>query len=145
MLHENPYRATLLRETRSASSRVVVALWWFVYLQPVTTLTLMHTCWMLTALSLGRAPGFGELPDSDAAHSAVHVLGTSAALLTVAGPILIPTALLWGLAHPFAQRPPEGSTATKRIACVLFYLLMLAGVAYVYSSDPFGALYWFWD
>ncbi len=145
MLDENPYRATLLSETKSAITRVVVALWWFVYLHPAISLALIYTCWMLTTTSLGRPPGFGEHPDTDAVHGAVHVLGITAALLTIAGPILIPVAFVWGFAQPFAQWPPGESTITKRIACLATYLLMLAIVMFVYSSDPFGALYWFWD
>ena len=145
MLHENPYRSTLMSETQGAGTRVAVALWWLVYLHPTIALTLIYGCWTLTTASLGRTPGFGELPENDAAHSVVHLLAIPAALLTISGPILVPIALVWGLAQPFAQRPAGESTTTKRIACLTTYLLMLAIVASVYSSDPFGAVYWFWD
>jgi hypothetical protein len=145
MFHNNPYNATLQSETQSAGGRVVIALWWWVYLHPAITLTLIYSCWMLTTVSLGRPPGFGEHPSNDPAHTVVHALGISAALSTLVGPLLIPIGLLWGLVHPFAQRPPDGPTITKRIACLTTYVVILAIVAYIYSSDPFGAVYWFWD
>ncbi len=136
MLHENPYRATLLSETKSAGTRIAIALWWLVYLHPAITLALIYTCWMQTTASLGRPPGFGEHPENEAAHSAVHVWAIPAALLIIVGPILIPIALMWGLAQPFAQRPPQELTITKRIACVTTYILIVAIVATVYFSDP---------
>ena len=145
MFHNNPYKATLQSETQSAGRRVVIALWWWVYLYPAITLALIYSCWMLTTVSLGRAPGFGEHPSNDPARTVVHTLGISAALCTLAGPLLIPIGLLWGLVHPFAQQPPDTPTITKRIVCLTTYVVMMATAASIYSSDPYGAIYWFWD
>ncbi|WP_146403065.1 hypothetical protein [Planctomycetes bacterium CA13] len=100
---------------------------------------------MLTTVSLGRPPGFGELPDNVAAHNAVYVLAIPAALLTIAGPFLIPIGLVWGLAQPFGLRAPKEMPTAKRIVCLTTYVVILTIVDAVYSSDPYGAIYWFWD
>lgn len=145
MHNENPYRSTLLSDTREPGIRVRIALWWLVYLHPLITLALIYACWILTTLALGRPPGFGEESESLIVHRLTYVLGATGAILTVAGPILLPLSLLWGLFQPFAERYSEGSKTTKRVMCVGTYFLMLVFVAFVCYYDPFGVLYWFWD
>ena len=145
MFDDNPYEATSQSETQSAEGCAVTALWWWVYLHPAIALALIYSCWTITTVSLGHPPGFGEFPDNDPVRNVVYALGTLAGLSTLAGPLLIPIGLFWGLAHPFAQRPPHGPTITKRIACLTGYVAMLAIVASIHSFDPFGAIYWFWD
>lgn len=90
-------------------------------------------------------PGFSELPDNAAAHSVLHVFVILAGLLTMAGPILIPVALVWGFVQPFANLFPQESTTGMRIARLASCLLILAIVSYVYFSDPFGAVDWIGD
>ena len=145
MFHDNPYRATLLSQAQGARGRVVVVLWWLVYLHPVISLALIYSCWAITTVSLGHPPGFGEHPDHVLAHTAVHLLGTAGGLSTIAGVFVIPVGLLWGLVQPFARRSPEKPTITSRIACLSTYVVMMVIVVLVWDSDPFGAIYWFWD
>jgi hypothetical protein len=145
MYNENPYSSTLLSETRKPGTRVRIALWWLIYLHPVITLALIYTCWILTAVALGRPPGFGEGSESLIVDSVTYVLGATGAILTLAGPVLLPISLLWGFGQPFAERYSEGSKTTKRILCVGIYFLMLVFVAFVCHYDPIRVLYWFWD
>ena len=144
MLDLNPYRTTVLASHASSSSRFVSLLWWLVYLHPVISLTMIYVCWTLTTVSLGRPPGFGEHPDNDVVHTVMHILAIPAALLTLAAPLLVPVGLVWGLTHPFAQRHTK-VTVVNRVTCLSAYLLTLAFVACMHSSDPFGAENWFWD
>lgn len=146
MLRENPYRATLHSEPADpgARSRAVAVLWWLVYLYPAISLALIYACWMLTTVSLGRPPEFGEHPDHDVVHGLMHSLAIPAALLALAGPVLIPVGLVWGFRQPFAQRLPN-SVVRNRLACLASYLLALVAVGSVYAADPLGAAYWFWD
>ena len=145
MFHDNPYRATLLSKAQGARGRVVAVLWWLVYLHPVISLSLIYSCWTITTVSLGHPPGFGEHPDHDPAHTAVHILGIFAALSFLAGVVLIPAGLLWGLVQPFARLPPEKPTITSRLACLSTYVVIMVVVVFIWYSDPFGAIYWFWD
>ena len=145
MHHENPYRATLTGKTKIAGTRVATAIWWLVYLHPAISLALIYTCWMLTTTALGRPPAFGEHPKNDLSHIAVHVLKIPAAVLAIAAPVFVPLALGWGLIHPFAKRSLAETTTKNRFVCLTAYILMLAITASLYSSDPYGAVYWFWD
>ncbi len=144
MLHENPYEATVLGESKRTSTRLVAGLWWIVYLHPVISAALVYCGWILTTVSLGHPPGFGEHPDNDLAHRGVHVLGLPAALLFIASPVLIPIGLIWGFAQPFAGSA-ERSTTTKRIVCLAAYVLMLVFVASLCFWDPWAVMSWFWD
>ena len=152
MLDDNPYKPTLVDETKatlvdepkSSLSRFVVTLWWFAYLHPAIALALIHICWTITTVSLGRPPKFGEHPENEVAHSVLHLLDLPAVLLSLAMPILIPIALLWGFVQPFAQRIEKQMTK-KHIVCVVGHLLILAIVFAAYRYDPMGVLNWFWD
>lgn len=142
--HENPYQSTPLSGATSPNRRVIRSLWWAIYLHPVIVLILLYASWTVTAAALGRRPGMGEHPENDWVHGAVHFLEISAALLTLAAPILIPFALMSALAQPFASHQMQ-EPVMKRVVCLATYLLMLSVVVAVYYFDPFGAVCWFWD
>ncbi len=144
MYNDNPYTSRLLSDTREPGTRVHIAVWWLVYLHPALTLALIYACWILTTFALGRPPGFGEESGSLIVYRVTYVLGATGAILTVAGPILLPLSLLWGWCQPFAERYSDGSKTTKRVLCVGTYFLMLAFVAFVCHYDRFGVLNWFW-
>ncbi len=146
MMHnENPYKPAVSHGPLNASFRFTLALWWVIFLHPAIALSLVYACWALTAVSLGRPPGFGEHPESELAHSLVHAIDTPAAFLILSTPLLIPTALAWGFAQPFGMSRPVDSMVRPRIACLTAYTSMLVLVAWVCYSDPFGVVYWFFD
>lgn len=145
MLDENPFCPTQQSVPEKGSNSFGAAAWWIVYLQPAIVLMLMHSCWALTAASLGRPPRFGEHPADDVAHIVVHILDFSAMLLILGAPVLIPTALCWALARPFAALHREGRTISVRIVCLAAYLMILATAAWICYSDPFRVVCWFVD
>ncbi|MDX1929045.1 MAG: hypothetical protein SFV81_21135 [Pirellulaceae bacterium] len=136
MYNANPYSSTLLTDTREPGTRVRIALWWLVYLHPAITLALIYTCWILTTVASGRPPGLGEESGSLIVCRVTYVLGATGAILTVAGPILLPLSLLWGLCQPFTERFSEGSKTKKRVLCLGIYFLKLVFVAFVCHYDP---------
>ncbi len=124
--------------------RIKAVLWWFVYLYPIIPLLLIHGCWAITTFSLGSPPVFGEIPKHDFSNAACVPLGVTAALLSVAWPLFVPTGLLWCFFQPFAQLS-KVPTIANRIVCLSIYALMLAAAAAISFRDPVGAIYWFWD
>ena len=145
MLEENPYRSTVQPVSKKASNSIGVAVWWVIYLHPAIALVLMHSCWAITAFSLGRSPRFGEHPENDVVHTVVHVLDLPAMLLILGTPIFIPTAVWQSFARPFAALNREDATMRMRVVCLIVYLLILAITAGICSCDPFRVIYWFMD
>jgi hypothetical protein len=145
MRNENPDKPAESHGPVNASFRFTLALWWTIFLHPAIALSLVYLCWALTAVSLGRPPGFGEHPENKLAHGLVHAIDTPAAFLILSVPLLVPIALAFGLAQPFGVTRPTGSMVRSRIACLTAYTSMLVLVAWVCYSDPFGVVYWFFD
>lgn len=145
MPDENPYEPSVFHERALPRNRLTLALWWMIYLQPAMTLLLVYACWAITSVSLGRPPSFGEHPENELADSMVHFLGTPAALLTLSTPLFVPAALAWGFLQPFGASRPATSIVKTRVACLTPYLFVLAFVALIWRSDPFGVVYWFID
>jgi|GEM_PF-1233632 hypothetical protein len=156
MLHENPYKTTSLDERALPNEVAVVKnanslrgsmalLWWTFYLHPVIVLVLLYGCWTITTASLGRPPTFGESPANYVANILAFISGFGCFLFCLATPVLIPIALVWGVVHPFAQRPIGELMIAKRIFCLSTYFLILASVVFVWNSDPFRVVYWFRD
>jgi hypothetical protein len=145
MRSENPYKPSVSHGPLNGGFRFTLVLWWIIFLHPAIALSLVYTCWTLTAVSLGRPPGFGEHPENGIAHSVYHAIGYPLAFLILSTPFLIPIALAWGFAQPFGVSLPVDSMARSRIAFLTAYTSILMLVAWACYSDPFGVVYWFVD
>ena len=145
-MQDNPYETP--GTTHSVSARIALTaktmFWWLIYLYPVIAISAVYACWGLTAVDLGRPPGFGEHPENDAMHTLVHLLGNTTAISLLAGPMLVLLGAFWSVTQPFARRP-SGVTTVSRIVCLTTYVLMLVAVVSIWSHDPYGAIYWFRD
>ena len=144
----NPYAASKTLgadDSRSVRFSFSTIVWWLVYLQPMLTLLLIYASWGITAIALGRAPRFGEVPESQPLGSIEGVICLVGGISLLATPFMVVVGICCSVARPFARSGSSQNGVFLRLACALTYTKMVVILWFVLSYDPYRVFYWFLD